>query len=300
MKLAPHVVLDTMRKLGAKHEIFRSPDALRGVIALLHQAVLFDFGTIHPAAEHKAFALDLYERDLFALPYPVTAFAFEGTPHTNAVHSVVGKPAGGMMLLHCDAALRISAIMFTESRDQDHRSLGALPIGAVMHAVLGNPSSDSVDVTEETYPLLSDELMAMMYGDAGPTGHDLMRQRLCSNLIGCMGMTVMLMSKGVETEHEPAPTRLNKARKIQGKPPIGERYTVRISMGDTYSVATTDGEESIAGHTRGSPRLHWRRGHFRTLYRGTETERVVPVAPALIGANDRAEDVRQKAYKVAP
>ena len=45
---------------------------------------LFGTEVYHPAMEHKEFALDLYERRLFGLPFPVTAFAFAGRPHAQA------------------------------------------------------------------------------------------------------------------------------------------------------------------------------------------------------------------------
>lgn len=297
MKVTPHLVAETMLEHRAA-DFWRNKRAASHVLHLVRQAVLFDFGAIHAAMEHKDFALDLYERKLFTLPFPVTAFAFEAKPN-NPVQTYAGpKPAGGMMVLSQDSDQRISAIMCTEMRDENGVGMGAIPFAVVMRAKLSNPSADhTVSVDEESFPLIDDRMMAAMYGSADERGHDSMRNRLCSNLVGCMGMTVMLMSKGVETEHEPAPDKLNKARAQKGKPPINERYTVRVRTGDTYMIASGDGEESIAGHSRGSPRMHWRRGHFRTIYRGEESERVVPVAPALIGANDRAEPIR-KAYDV--
>ena len=296
MKLTPHVVAETIMMMGPRHPTWRTAKALPGLLALIKQAVLFDFGTVHASPEHKDFAVDLYERKLFGLPFPVTAFAFEGTPHVNPAIPTQ-RIGGGMMILHMDEKRGLHAIMCTEQRDEHGRSIGGIPIGVVMGAKLSNPTGDSVDITEATYPVMSDDIMAMMYGSAGPEGHDLMRQRVCSNLVGCMGMTVMLMSHGVTTERRDAPDKLNKARERKGKPAIRESYVVRLSLGDTYRIATEAGEESIAGHVRGSVRMHWRRGHFRTIRRGTDNELVVPVAPALIGANENAEPIR-KAYAV--
>ena len=296
MKLSPHVVAETMRKLGSKDRTWREPKSLPVLYALITQAVTFDFGTVHPAMEHKDFALDLYERKLFTLPFPVTAFQFEGVPHPSQY--VEGRrAAGALMVVHMSEDRGLSAIMCTEMRHPDGRSKGGIPIGLIMGAKLANPRDGTVDVEEETYPVMSNELMAMMYGDAGPKGHALMRQRLCSNLVGCMGMTVMLMSKGVTTQHKPAPDKLNKMRDRLGKPRINDSYSVLISSGDVRNIATSDGEQSIAGHIRGAPRLHWRRGHFRTLERGSDRQRVVPVAPALIGGNEAADSIR-KSYEV--
>lgn len=294
MKVTPHAVAETMMEHRAA-DFWRNKRAASYVLHLVRQAVLFDFGTVHPDMAHKDFSLDLYERGLFSLPFPVTAFAFEAKPNHPLQTYAGSRPAGAMMVLSQDDDKRISAIMCTEMRDEYGTTMGAIPFAIVLHAKLSNPSADhSVSVDEETFPLVDDRMMAAMYGSADARGHDSMRNRLCSNLVGCMGMTVMLMSKGVETEHHAASDKLNKAREKKGKPKIGDRYVVRVCAGDAYSIG--DGE-SIAGHVRGSPRMHWRRGHFRTIGRGAETERVVPVAPALIGANENAGMIR-KSYEV--
>lgn len=297
MKITPHIIAETMMDMR-RSDLWRSKRAASYVLHLVKQAVLFDFGMVHPSMEHKDFALDLYSRGLFSLPYPVTAFAFEGKPSPNQL--IRGqRAAGAMMVLSEDADKRLSAIMCTEMRDPDGRSMGAIPFAVVMRAKLSDPRDGTVKVDEETYPIVDDRMMAAIYGSADAAGHDTMRNRLCSNLVGCMGMVVMLMSKGVTTEHVVADAKLNRAREKRGKPAIGDRYVVRIDAGASREIHHDDGSTSdITGHTRGSPRMHWRRGHFRTIHRGADGERVVPVAPALIGANENAEPVRAKAYDV--
>ena len=297
MNITPHVVIETMMKMGMNHSTWREPKSLPMIAALIKRATLFDFGALAPSMEHKDFALDLYERQLFTLPFEITAFTFRGIPHPNAVHQSPGQ-SSAMIVVSQEKDHRLTAIMCTEQRDQDGRSQGAIPMSVMMRAKLSNPRTGEVDVSEETYPLISDRVLRLMYGDNAEIIHATMVQRVASNLVAAMGMSVMLMSKGVETELHPAPDRLNKAREKKGKPIIGDRYSVRIRAGDAYSISTGNGDESIAGHTRGAPRMHWRRGHFRTLYRGSEAERIVPVAPSLIGANDAAEPIR-KAYKVS-
>lgn len=295
MKVTPHLVAETMLEYRAS-DMWRSKRGASHVLALVRQATLFDFKDLHPSNEHKDFALDLYERQLFGLPFPVTAFAFEGVP--NPSQYIAGqRAAGAMMVLSQDEGRRITAIMCSEMRDPDGRSLGAIPFAIVLRAKMSDARDSSVKMEEETYPLVDDRMMASMYGSADARGHDTMRNRLCSNLVACMGMTVMLMSKGIETELCAAPAKLNKAREKRGKPCIGDRYTVRIKAGSLYAIADETGEQDISGHVRGSPRLHWRRGHFRTLHRGSERERVVPVAPSLVGANEAAEPIR-KSYAI--
>lgn len=295
MKVTPHLVAETMMEHRAA-SFWRSKKAASYVLHLVKQAVLFDFGAMHPEMAHKDFALDMYERRLFTLPFAVTAFAFEAKPNNPLQASYAGtRPAGAMMVLSQDEEQRLTAIMCTEMRDEGGMSMGAIPFAIVMRAKLSDASGGAVSVDEESFPLIDDAMMATMYGSADARGHDSMRNRLCSNLVACMGMTVMLMSKGVETEHHPAPAKLNKARVRKGKPPIGESYSVRINAGDSFSI----NGESIAGHVRGTPRIHWRRGHFRTIHRGTEVERVVPVAPCVVGVTDEARDlVQPKMYEV--
>ncbi len=297
MKLAPHVVLQTMKDMGASHPSWREPKSLPMIYALIKQSVLFDFGAVHPAQEHKDFALDLYERGLFSLPFPVTAFGFSGVPNPSPAFGNNQAAAGGMIIVSQDEDKSLSAVMCTEQRDQHGKSMGGIPFAIMLKAKLSNQKEGSINVEEQTYPIVSDRVLRLMYGDNAQIVHDTMVQRIASNLVAAMGMTVMLMSKGVETERTPAPDRLNRARKLRGKPSINDMYSVRIKAGDAYSVATAGGEENIAGHTRGSPRMHWRRGHLRCLFRGTEQERIVPIPPSIIGANDAAEPLR-KAYKI--
>jgi hypothetical protein len=94
--------------------------------------------------------------------------------------------------------------------------------------------------------------------------------------------------------------KLNRARAKRGKPPLRERYVVSINLAKSRLIENEDGTvEDITGHVRGSPRMHWRRGHFRTLNRGAGDERIVPIAPALVGANEHAgQIIRPKDYVV--
>lgn len=99
--------------------------------------------------------------------------------------------------------------------------------------------------------------------------------------IGChgvLGSVAALASKSTKQEIVPASAKLNKAREKKGKLPICEYRKVIIG-------AAADMPKSIAGVSvdgRASPRLHWRRGHYRTLPSNVR----VPVAPALVGLSD--------------
>lgn len=298
MNVTPHLVIETVLR-HARSDVWKSKEAMSAVLTLIGQAVLFDFGTLRPAPEHRDFALDLHDRGLFALPFPVVAFAMRGQPHATP-HVDPSKNAGAMMVLSADKNDTFTAVMCSEMRSPDGRAEGAIPFATVMRARMENFRADdhAVDVTDTTYPLVNDRMMAAMFGSADEDGIMLMRSRMISNLIGCMGYTVMLMSKGVVTERTEAPAKLNAARAKKGKPRIGDRYVVRIDPGAARMIAEEGGGQTdITGHRRGSPRPHWRRGHFRTIYRGSATERVVPVAPALIAA-DPDSDVTKAVYRM--
>ena len=92
MNVTPHLVIETV--LAHKSSsIWRSKRGISIILGLLRDATLFEFGSLAPDMEHKDFALDLYERGLFTLPYPVTAFSFTGVP--NPSQYISGQRAAG-------------------------------------------------------------------------------------------------------------------------------------------------------------------------------------------------------------
>lgn len=298
MNVTPHLVVETVLK-HARADIWRDKRPLIPILSLLGKAVLFDFGAVSPPMEHRDFALDLKCRGLFRLPYPVTAFSMVARP-TVTPYVYASRPAGGMMVLAADETETLTAVMCTELRDPDGRPAGALPIAVTLRAKIENfqQRDHAADITETTFPLLNDRLMVLVMGSDDEAAAGRMRDHMLLNIIGCMGYTVMLMSKGVVTERIPTPERLNKARARKGRPPIGERYTVTIDTAGSQTIAEEGGGETdITGHRRGSPRPHWRRGHFRTLARGSAGERVVPVAPALVAADPDSETAKA-AYRL--
>lgn len=292
MRITPQAVLDSIdryRRDGLQP--FR-PAELSASIRILEQAVLFTFPDPGEIAEHCAFAIDLYERGLFRLPFPTTAVAFErdlGPPH---------GIRGGMFVLIMDDAQRISCISCSEVDDPGRY---AIPVGIVLRAKVAKAGPREGTIQEEvSAAVVTDRIASAMFG-AGPAGREKMRGRLLNNTVNAMALIVMLMSKGVTTTAVTPSDKLNKARLKRGKPALRESYVVAIDAGRSHVISHDDGSESdITGHTRGSPRMHWRRGHFRTLARGTDAERVVPVAPALVAANEMADAVRAKAYEVRP
>lgn len=281
MKLTPHVVLETTWKLRDQRWLFPETfrEALPGFARLLRQAVMFDFGEQTHSDEHVHFALDLYERGLFALPFPVTAFSVirkSGSPGHE------GQDLPGLILLSMGDpdGPGLTCTVCSPTQDRFGRVDGGIPATMGFQGRVKDFDGETAQVDLQVHPVITQTAMNRMFGS-----YDVMHKRVSQALLNAMGMTVMLMSRGVETIHHPAPDKLNRARAKKGRPPIGESYSVRIAAEHVRRIALEDGTETdITGHTRKSPRPHWRRGHFRTLPSGS----VVPGAPALIGTNDNA------------
>ena len=97
-------------------------------------------------------------------------------------------------------------------------------------------------------------------------------------LWGLFGAVACLSSKSVKQTIVPAPEKLNRARAKRGKLPIYEYRKITIGRG-ADAIGSYEGK-SVEG--RASPRLHWRRGHYRTLPSNVR----VPVSPTLVGLSE--------------
>lgn len=292
MKLYPHVIQETTERYAAQKWLF--PDTFAATLPafnrLLQQAVVFDFGEQAPAHEHIHFALEMYERGLFTLPFPVTAFSV--MRRSGASLGPDGRQAvlPGLIILSMGdpTGPGMTCTVCSPTQDQHGRINGGIPATMGFKVQVRDRDAGAATVEVEAYPIITHEAMRRMFGD-----QDVMTHRVCEAFVNAMGMTVMMMSKGVETVHSPAPDRLNRKRAQKGRPPIGESYTVRIMPEFVRRIALDDGSETdITGYTRKSPRPHWRRGHFRTLPSGS----VIPVLPAIVGLNDNP--VQKPSYEL--
>lgn len=289
MRITPHGVIESMGH-AERVGYFRPGVLLAAVRGILEGAVLFQFPDVHGIEEHCSFAVDLYERGLFRLPFPVTALALErdlGPP--------IGRRGSMIVLIEREDG-KIGALSCSEVDDAKN----AVPISMANMVSFEKVNERSCDVRGHSAPLVSDAVLDAMYLKPefkGMSPWDVVHHRTMNNVLSGMGLVVMLMSKGVSTEHVPPQERLNKARAKNRKPLIGDRYVVSIDLGTCRTICNADGtQDDITGHKRGSPRPHWRRGHFRTLNRGGE-ERIIPVAPSLIAANADSV-VTQKVYSI--
>lgn len=98
-----------------------------------------------------------------------------------------------------------------------------------------------------------------------------------------VGVLALMQDRLVGTEFRPDENaRLNKDRAKRGKLPISsDTHVLSLNMGAVRRVARP------ADGTHESPRLHWRRGHWRLLHRGSEFENQTWVKRCLVGDPDR-------------
>lgn len=88
----------------------------------------------------------------------------------------------------------------------------------------------------------------------------------------CLAGTVMMMSRSVNRRHVVVPDKLQAARRRSGKEELFSFSLIEVPA--KTRARTNNGNGSHA-----SPRLHWRRGHYRKLALG----KLVPVSPCLVG-----------------
>lgn len=92
-----------------------------------------------------------------------------------------------------------------------------------------------------------------------------------------IGAVALLDARGVGVEAVAAPDRLNKHRLKKGKVPLYEHRIIKIGG------VSSSGRVVGVGMERASPRMHWRRGHVRTLPSGKKAA----VRAALISQGGR-------------
>jgi hypothetical protein len=123
------------------------------------------------------------------------------------------------------------------------------------HGALPGVHVDDPNGTAEDYQLVAGGIPGMLLYSA----------------LGCLN------AQGVVTTDRPAPKMLNEKRRKKGHPPIFAYRLVTIDP----AILRMPGVRGAGSHA--SPRLHWRRGHKRTLPDG----RRVLVRACLVGDPDR-------------
>jgi hypothetical protein len=272
--VTPHGIQDDMTKLRTLfgENLFDrfSPEAWQLAEHMLERSVVFEYGPATPSVEHTQFGSDLFDKQLFRLPFKAVFYTANAIPR--------------------------SAILAYEAEEDDGYRLFMITFGPV-----GIQGHDTLLVA----PLLT----ARMRWDAekggwidwksctaGQNHHSRKTGRkweeedyeaAIDRVINfTMGATALLMSKEVTTDVVPAPDRLNKQREAKGRLPIRERRVIRIRP--EYKAAHARSAEGF--NSRSSPRMHWRRGHLRRV----REDLVIPIAPMLINATEDAKPLAKK------
>lgn len=286
--MTPQTILEDMLAFellsGSRLEEFFDIGMWRMAKEVVTQAVHFEFASSTPRTEHVEFANEMMERDMFRLPFSAVLYTGDCIPKTGIVAEQVsesGKPLEGL-----------SWFVVAPAMDRDGNSyslpLMVAQLDARDHAS-GLPTSmarGTVDWKSMTTMPHASRKTGRVWGEEDyHAGSEKALQMI-------MGGTALMMSKDVDVRVDVAPAKLNAKRLAQGKPEVRERRVILIrpEHRDKYKDMST-----AFGQTKASPRMHWRRGHFRRV----RDDLIVPVAPSLVGAREGVAIAQPKAYEVS-
>lgn len=286
-----HKAIDGLNNLRVNVEFADAMSSVtskvESVKALLQQAVTFDFGQVSPENEHTEFGLDLLSRRLLRLPYDVTFFSC-GSGHFICHMAKEGDAEYAATLkdttkgIEWNSALEEARVVFVP---------GTLFVTQLDVTKLGSVIPSSEVVTRGHYPHNFEVRWWHIAGCTNKLPHmtpislEDQQADACRSAGVVAGLVAMLMSKDVESVRRAPPDALNRQRKRKGKALINDVYEVRIRL----RAASQSKQDSGGSHA--SPRMHWRRGHYRKI-----GERLVPVAPCIVNAADGAQSVNPKDY----
>jgi hypothetical protein len=237
---------------------------------MLPSAVTFDFGHYWPAQAHHEFGLEKWGRRQFNLPYPSVFFA--------------GSRDGlawGIAAAQVDDCYLWATMGYVQMHGVEETPPLTLEKGHVlpMYLAAARPADDGDGFFLSAVPVVISTSLAAedMRAHAG---------MVCGQILG---MVSMLKSKDVDQKVDSPPRKLNCARERRGRPPIGECRTIVIRPEARKAYMGVDGDGAFR-------MMHWRRGHDRTIYKGTEKQRDVWVSPCFVGGRPDGEVPPPKSY----
>jgi hypothetical protein len=249
---------------------------------MLREACTFDFGSISPPKEHVEFGIDLLSRRMLRLPFPIVLFSCA---------------AGQLLAMAPDAGEINGAMQFAESvgvaggdfLSKAQSFVNSLTVIRISTDEGGIPAAPACRAT--AFGRHPDDLECKWWHIAEcskhiPADDSTVEGEACQGIAVVCGLVALLMSKEAEVKHRGPPEVLNKARRRKGKPIIRDTYEIALRF-------RSGGHQQSGAGTHASPRMHWRRGHYRRL-----GERLVPVAPCLVNASDGASDLIPNDYVV--
>lgn len=311
--MTPHEALESFNKiensLGSKvYRAFDQNGWMFSKLMLELQPVHFHFGTITPARAHLDFAEQLFDNEVFRLPYPYMFITNDTSPNSAL-----------LCYQEWDGAIKAKLVQDKLLDEDDWIIENSLSIVTLGPFCIGS-TEDSTDLGPSNTPFgksLYDAPacpLLMTFFDGGRNGEirwrslSLKGTRFINKKGGVfnneeklgqlsqtafqltIGYVTLLMSKDINQQIFPTPDRLNKRRLQKKKPPIGERRVITVKS----NIMAAHHNVGDLKSGRKSPIMHWRRGHIRRL-----GNRIVPIAPMIINARDDSIP-EPKTYKFKP
>lgn len=272
--MTPHGAFESMKAVATAagpqlYELFEKTAWDACFTGLLGKSVHFDYGDHVPTIEHTDFAHDLDMRGLLRWPFN-TVFMYGKCSPKNGFLVVQGGGENEQIPETKKMIIIFSPVVTGDTPAVAQQSFPAAPTMVVWT----DGDGDRINWQAATHGLQHSRKTREEFGE--PELED--RARRAWNLV--RGWTVMLMSKDVEQVIVPAPKRLNQRRERKGKLAIRECRVIKIKSSTLREIGADHLDME-----RSSPRMHWRRGHFRTLPSGV----VVPVAPTIVNATEGAK-----------
>lgn len=276
--MTPHNAIDDCRFL------LRSADGwpnkaeakagMQTVIGLLERAAHFHFSNDAPHMAHFDFGADLLKRGLFALPFPEIF--------------ITGAGLGKCGIL---ASMGTDGLIWVVFRETEATSQATGKALSIIAPYCGGFMGER-EVADWRFQIVNVQRLLEAHAPNDDAVAEL--QRASSDAFEyVLGAVAMLMSRDTETDLVSPSPRLNRDRAAKGRQTISERRVVRVRMERRAAHRQQIEDDKRLG--RSSPRIHWRRGHFRRLHSGS----VIPVAPSIVNASPDAKP-EPKTYEVTP
>lgn len=280
MHCSAHQILENLNDYVDSEHDQAVADILSENVRLSHKFV-FDF-SVQPA--FVDFGVECFVNGIFRLPFRETAFEFQEPSRRLFAHMIeVGKRAEGskellqkyeagefagevaeeMTELSKDPDLVLQAFVWTKllKNWEPYCNLRIKNSNSNLSVEVKSPNFSRYDMYERDA-----DYRSHMIGDGELISHSL------------LGYWSALNSKTILVDRSEASRKLNDRREKKGKPPLCSFSSVKL---DLPKLRTAD-RETIGTHA--SPTIHFRRGHLRHL----PNDKVVPVAPCIVGVGDES------------
>lgn len=240
-----------------------------GLRAFAHEAHWFDCSVLHTVpTEVRDFGRDMLSRSMVKLPYPKTILWF-GLEKTDT------EAAG-----EC-------AILLVEQETNGRPS--------VLQRCIWSAGHDQSAMSYPIYQFLDTGDIAVSESWNRVAGPDIRQDKTYKMAIEMMRWVgdfqgAMLSKECDAIRSGPSNRQVERAKRL-GREAAIVFHTLKLSPWLQQKV-----DEARASGLRASPRLHWRRGHFRDLSDG-QRQKLVAIPPCVVGAKERGVVIKDYALE---